>query len=313
MRAIVKISLVSPVFNEEAVIASFVAAATDALSRLTDDYEILLVEDRSTDRTRSVLIEIQKKHPKLRVIFLPSNRGQHAATVLGLLESTGDLVFLIDADMQIDPMQAGLLHEKGRQSEDWDVIQGVRSIRNAGAIRSLGSRFVTRVINHVCHNRLRDPGSTFLLFRRSALDSLLHYPILSQNIQLLMGFLGLRVEEVPVESRGQDARRSSYSFFSLIELLLLAFLNFSAGQKTLRALLGVGAIACAASFAGWVAIILDGMIRQRALPTNWMLFLTMLGVSGMQFVLLGIIAFKLERINRNLDFRRMIAHKPHDL
>ncbi len=307
-----KVSLVSPVFNEEAVIASFVTVATEALSQLTDDYEIILVEDRSTDHTRGLLVEIQKKHPKLKVIFLPSNRGQHAATVLGLLESTGDLVFLIDADMQIDPMQARLLYEQGLKSEDWDIIQGVRSIRNTGAIRSLGSRAVTRIINYVCNNKLKDPGSTFLLFRRSALDNLLRYPILSQNIQLLMGFLGLRVEEVPIEYQGQNARHSSYSFFFLIEILILALLNFSAGQRTLRALLGIGAVSCVMSFIGWVAIILLGMIRQMALPTNWMLFLTMLGVSGMQFVLLGIIAFKLERINRNLEFRRMITLKPHD-
>jgi len=303
------ISLVSPVYNEANVIAEFVYRSKAALSAISDNYEIVLVNDCSTDGTKEILASLKLEVPQLRVVNLSSNAGQHAATVIGLKRAQGDLVFLMDSDLQISPEDMELLYEVGKEQDKWDIISGYRMQRSTSKVRSIGSRIVSKMINFLTGTKLKDPGSTFLLMTRNAVEKICSHDILAQNLQILMGFLGLRVLETPVAYHENKARKSSYRLRDLPELFIIALLNFTTGRITLLVLLAAGVFLSLFGSLGIFFLILKGIVTQSALQTNLLIFFSFLLLVGLQFIFLGIITFKIERINKNLDFRKTISHE----
>jgi glycosyltransferase involved in cell wall biosynthesis len=303
------ISLVSPVYNEALVIGEFVRRAQATLASFSEDYEIVLVNDCSTDGTRAIIESLKPKIPQLRVVTLSRNSGQHAATVIGLKRAEGDFIFLMDSDLQVAPEDMKTLYGAAGEQDSWDIISGCRMERSSLLIRSVGSRLVSKIINLLTGTKLKDPGSTFLLLTRKAREEICKYDILAQNLQILTGFLGLKVLETPVAYHENRARKSSYRLRDLPELLIIALLNFTTGRTTLLALLAIGFSLFLLGSGGVFYLTLKGIITQSALQTNLLIFFLFLLLVGMQFIFLGIIAFKIERINKNLDFRKMISHE----
>ncbi len=300
------ISLVSPVYNEEKGIEEFVARCARTLESLDPDYEMLLVDDCSSDATPSLLKRLQKQYPRLRVIRLPRNTGQHAATFLGLRKARGDLIFLLDSDLQIAPEDMAKLYEEAARDDAWEVIGGARRRRSPGLVRSVSSRLVTWLINLITRNKLPDPASTFLLMKRAVLGKILSHDILAQNLPLLLAYLRLDIRQVPVDYRSAASRNSSYNLSGLVELLLLAFLNFATGRKTILYLMFGGLCLLLAGGGGTGALIIHGVVKQVALQTNLLIFFLSLALAGLLFVFLGLIAYKIEQLNRNLGFRQTL-------
>ncbi len=298
------LSMVSPVYNEEDAIVEFVERATAVLARLGDTFEMILVNDCSTDATPSLLQDLEKKHPQLRLISLSRNVGQQAATLLGLRQAAGDLVFLLDSDLQTPPEDMEKLFAAGMRDDDWDVVIGARQSRSERPLRSLASRGVTWIINRMAGSRLEDPASTFLLIKQAALRRACKNDVLAQNFSMLLSYMRLRFRHVPVERQANTRRTSSYSLLQLFEILLLAILRYSSGRKTLMFLLFVGCLSLGLGTLGTAYLILSGIIHQAALPTNLLVFTTALAVAGLQFLLLGVIIYKIETLYRNLDFRQ---------
>ncbi len=299
-----KISLVSPVYNESEHIVDFVRRSVATLQNICSDFEIILVNDCSTDTTGKKLAMLAEEISQLKLVTLSINAGQHGATVMGLKIAKGDYTFLMDSDLQVAPEEMASVFNKWRETSHWDIISGVRAERSSKMIRKLGSRMMSFCINMIADTDLKDPGSTFMLIKKKALDEICEYEIQAQNLQILMGMLNLKIMEYPVESCSSG--KSSYRFSDLTELFILAFLNFTTGRKTLFFLSATGGFLTISGFFGTVFLIIKGIINSSALPTNLLIFFTFLFVIGAQFLLLGIIAFKLERININLEFRKSL-------
>lgn len=300
------LSLVSPVYNEERVITEFVDRAAAVLASLSDTFEMILVNDCSTDSTAALLHELEARHPELRVINLSRNVGQQAATLLGLRQARGEQVFLLDSDLQIHPEDMRTLFAAGQADAAWDVIGGARQTRSTGLLRSLASRGVTWLINRVAGSRLADPATTFLLIKRDTLRRACKNDVLAQNFSMLLSYMRIKYRQVPVANHPNVHRRSSYNLVQLFEVLLLALLRYSSGRRTLIGLLFTGAASLSAGGLGIAWLILSGIIRQEPLSTNLLVFTTALAVAGLQFLVLGVITYKIETLNRNLDFRQTL-------
>jgi undecaprenyl-phosphate 4-deoxy-4-formamido-L-arabinose transferase len=129
--------------------------------------------------------------------------------------------------------------------------------------------------------------------------------VLAQNLPILTGMLGLRVKELPV-SIPIDGRTSRYQFAKLAHVLVLALLNFSAGTRTILTLITLGAGSVILGVIGMLFLTLYGMIAKVPLSTNLLLLFVLLTVVGLQFGLMGAVAYKVERINTNLRFRQLV-------
>lgn len=308
----VELSLVLPAYNEAAGIERTVHNAVAALEMITPRFEMLVVNDGSCDDTGAVLDTLAATIPQLRPIQLRRNVGQHIATVVGLRRASGAYVVTADADEQVPFSNIAALHSVIIADRRIDIVNGARSTRNAGLYRGLGSRMVTWIVNRSMRQRLKDPATTFRLFRRNALEDLLNADALAQNIPILVGYLGLKIYEVDVEAVADGGRKSSYGFLKLVHALLLALLNFSSGTATILALMTAGILSFGSGALGLVAVVARGVIVQQALPTNWLLFFVLLVVLGLQFVLVGAVAYKIERLNVNLRFRRQLEFIGND-
>lgn len=308
----VELSLVLPAYNEGPAIERTIGNAVKALEKITPCFEIIVVNDGSLEETGGVLDRIAAATPQLRPIHLRRNVGQHIATVVGLRRARGRYIVTADADEQVPFTSVATLHRAAQSDPKADIVSGARSTRNVGLYRGLGSKMVTRIVNRSLRQPLKDPATTFRLFRRSALEEILNADALTQNIPILVGHLGLTIREVDVVARADGGRKSSYSFLRLVHVLLLALLNFSSGTTTLLTLMAAGFLSFSTGSAGLAGIVLWGIIAQVALPTNWLLFFVLLVVLGLQFVLVGAVAYKIERLNMNLRFRQQLDVIRHD-
>lgn len=158
------ISAVLPAYNEEEVIATTVLQVADALAQITDDYEVIVVNDGSRDRTREVLEELEAAHSFVRCISHPVNRGYGDALRTGLDAGTKELLFLTDGDGQFDPGElAGFLP----MMEAADLVIGYRSPRKDPFMRLLNGWGWRLVVTLMFGYTARDIDCAFKLFRRS--------------------------------------------------------------------------------------------------------------------------------------------------
>ncbi len=308
----VRLSLVLPAYNEGQGIADAVRSAATALAALCDNYEIVVVNDGSRDDTGAVLDRLAAEMPELRPIHLRRNAGQHMATVVGLRRAKGAFVATGDADQQVPFDNLRALYDLVQADVHADIVSGARSTRNAHVVRDLGSRIVTWIVNRSMGVRMQDPGTTFRLFRRRALEEVLGADSLAQNIPILVAYLGLSIREVEVVSRGEGTRKSSYGPVKLVHTLLLALLNFSSGTTTILTLMSLGVLGLIGGMTGLTTMVVYGVVQVQPLPTNWLLFFVLLVVLGLQFLLVGAVAYKVERLNANLRFRQHFALLGHD-
>ncbi|TCR70001.1 glycosyltransferase [Bosea sp. BK604] len=307
----VGISLVIPAYNEESGIEALVREAHAVLAGIDDRFEIIVVNDGSRDNTARELSKLAEEFPELRPISLRINSGQHVATFIGLREARGDFVFLADADLKAALPSLVLLHAAAQADERLDIVSGIRSNRSKTMYRSLGSNAVSFIVNRLTGAGLRDPASPLRLYRRHVVETIVEADILAQNLPILTALLGLHVQEIELDIP-DSGRRSRYTLAALVHILLLALLNFSGGTRTILTLIGLGSLSLMLGGLGLVGMTIDGIVRQQALGTNLLLLFVLLTVVGLQFCLMGVIAYKLERINTNLRFRQLVYGARYD-
>lgn len=304
-----RISLASPVYNDSAKIQEFIHRSVSSLKTITNDIEIVLVDDCSPDDTLLRIKELLPQYPFIKLIHLNKNSGQHIATSIALKHTTGDYVFMMDSDLQVDPERMVDFFKYGADNHGWDIISASRITRSASFSRRLGSRIISWLLQKIGKTKLKDIGSTFKLLTRKALDKFLTHDILIQNLPILMMNLNFKILEYTIEYNLVQARKSHYKVSDLIYAIALALLNFSTGGTTLVLLIALGVFL---SFIGTISvlgIITWGIIEQSVLPTNFLIFSLVLAIVGIQFILLAMVVFKLERINKNLDFRRALNQR----
>jgi glycosyltransferase involved in cell wall biosynthesis len=308
-----KISLASPVYNESGKIQEFIHRTVTSLHQISNDIEIVLVNDCSQDDTASKIRELLPQYPCVKLISLTKNSGQHIATAIALQNTTGDFVFMMDSDLQVKPEYLVEFFGSGNQIQNWDIISALRVTRSSFFTRRIGSNIISYLLKKIGNTDLKDIGSTFKLIKRRALDRLLSQDILIQNLPILMLNLNLRIIEHPIEYDNMQERKSHYKVTDLVFAITLALLNFSTGSTTLILLVILGAILLFVGSLFFLGLVIFGVVNQSMLPTNFLIFFLVITVIGVQFMLMGLIVFKLERINKNLDFRRSINQRiEHD-
>jgi glycosyltransferase involved in cell wall biosynthesis len=162
------ISVFFPAFNDAHAISPLILSALDVLPTLTDDYEVLVVNDGSTDATRAVLDEMARSCAQLRVIHHQRNLGYGAALRSGFSHATKDLIFYTDGDGQYDVREFPVLHSE--LSADVDVVNGFKAQRADALYRRLLGGLFNSLVRQLFRLPIRDVDCDFRLLRRSALD-----------------------------------------------------------------------------------------------------------------------------------------------
>ncbi len=221
------ISIVIPIHNEEPAILPLYDRLTAVMDQLQKPYEILFVDDASTDRSFELLSNLVETDGRLKVIRLRRNFGQTAALAAGFDEAQGQVVVSMDGDLQHDPADIPLL--LARIEEGYDIASGWRRDRVDNPLtRKLPSRIANWIMARISGVELRDFGTTFKAYRAEILKDVHLYGELHRFIPALASFYGARVVEVPIRNTLRAAGESHYglgrTLTVLFDLLTVKFL-----------------------------------------------------------------------------------------
>lgn len=214
-----RISVVVPVFNEQRNIAPLLTALGEALADIPGGFEIVAVNDGSRDGSLAALIEGAKAHQQLRIVDFRRNFGQTAALMAGIDHAVGEIVVLIDADLQNDPRDIPMLVEK--LGEGFDVVSGWRRDRkDARLSRNFPSQVANRMISWISGVRLHDYGCTLKAYRADVLKGVRLYGEMHRFIPIYAHWMGGKVTELPVRHHARQFGRSNYGLERILKVLL---------------------------------------------------------------------------------------------
>ena len=290
------ISVIVPVFNEAENLRLLIPALFENLARLGRPFELIVIDDGSSDDTSIVLRDLHR--PELRFVQLRRNAGQTAALMAGIHAAKGDVLVLMDGDLQNDPVDIAPLVAK--LDEGFDVVSGWRTDRKDAAIRrNFLSRVANRFISAVSGIHLHDYGCSLKAYRRSALEGVQLYGEMHRFIPIYAYWNGARVTEIPVTHQPRRHGSSHYGLKRipkvLLDLLVVVFLH-RFGQRPMYVFGTVGLLSIAVgAVAGATAVYYKYFGGKSFIETPLPLLFVMAVITGVMCFLMGLLAELLVR------------------
>ncbi|MHC4618677.1 MAG: glycosyltransferase family 2 protein [Planctomycetota bacterium] len=293
------LTVVVPLLNEQDNITPLYEQITRTLAR-TYDYEIIFVDDGSTDNSFLVLGQLQKTDTRVRVIRFRKNFGQTAALSAGFAHARGRIIIAIDADLQNDP--ADIPKMVAKLNEGFDVVSGWRKKRHDNALtRLVPSKIANWLIGRITGVKLHDFGCTLKAYRKEVLAETKLYGEMHRFIPALASWSGARIAEIVVNHRPRTAGTAKYGLGRtlkvILDLITVKFLG-SFSTKPIYIFGGLGLICALGSILSGLAVLYQKFISAShlAMNKNPLLVLTaMLITATIQFVLMGLLAELLVR------------------
>jgi len=248
-----KVSVVVPVYNEEAVLPALFARLYPALDALGTSYEVVFVNDGSVDRSAALLREqFQKRPDSTRIILFNGNYGQHMAIMAGFEHCRGERVVTLDADLQNPPEEIAKLLAK--MNEGYDYVGGVRLERQDTAFRRNASRMMNAIRERITRIRMTDQGCMLRAYSRTIVDAINGCREVNTFIPALAYTFAERPAEIEVAHEERPAGKSKYSFYSLVRLNFDLVTGFSAMPLQLFSLTGIVISLLSIAFVVFLAI-----------------------------------------------------------
>ncbi|NYE58950.1 undecaprenyl-phosphate 4-deoxy-4-formamido-L-arabinose transferase [Duganella sp. 1224] len=212
-----EISVVIPIYNEQAGLAALFARLYPALDALGARYEIVFVNDGSRDNSVSILAEQFRKRPDVtRVVLFNGNYGQHMAILAGFEAARGDIMVTLDADLQNPPEEIGNLVAKMR--EGYDYVGSIRRKRQDVAWRTYASKAMNRLRERITNIKITDQGNMLRAYGRNIVDLMNQCAEVNTFVPALAYRFARNPTEIVVEHEERAAGESKYSLYSLIRL-----------------------------------------------------------------------------------------------
>jgi len=293
------VSVIIPVYNEAGSLPLLHQALRNALDNNPKPWEVVYVDDGSKDESIEILAKLARDDPAHTcVVELRRNFGQTAATAAGIDHAQGDIIVLMDADLQNDPADIPMMLEYIDQG--YDVVSGWRKKRQDTFItRTLPSRVANGLISWVTGVHLHDYGCTLKAYRREVITGFRLYGEMHRFIPAYAGWVGAKIIEVPVTHHPRKYGKTKYglerTFKVILDLFTVKFLS-SYANKPIYLFGGAGFVLFIISFFSLVYIIIRKLAFDESLVRSPLLLMsTMLFILGFQSILMGLIAELLVR------------------
>jgi glycosyltransferase involved in cell wall biosynthesis len=285
------ISVVVPLLNEESSLEALYGEIAAALEPRGEAFEVVFVDDGSTDGSSAVLARLHEEHANVVVVRLRRNFGKAAALQAGFLEARGEVIVTIDADLQDDPAEIPQLLAK--LDEGFDLVSGWKTRRNDPFLRRVFSRVFNWTTGLISGMRLHDVNCGLKAYRAEVVQGMRLYGELHRFVPVLAAYQGYRVAEIPVNHRARQHGRSRYGlerylrgFFDLLSVTFM-------GRYRYRPLHLFGGIGLLMGVIGFLVLLYLTVIwfMGEGIGTRPLLTLgVLLLVVGIQFVSLGLIS-----------------------
>ncbi len=287
------ISVMLPVYNEQDNIVEMHAEIAAVMSAYGKSYEIVFVDDGSSDETLERLKEIQQKDPHSVVVEFRRNFGQTAAMAAGFDLARGEIIVAMDSDRQNDPQDIPLLIEK--LEEGYDLVSGWRHERQDGYwLRLFPSKIANKLISYTTDVNLHDYGCSLKAFRWELAKQLSMYGEMHRFIPAIASWVGARIAEVKVNHRARVAGESKYgisrTFRVILDLTTVKFLlKYSSRPQQFFG--GIGLVSLSLGFLIGLVLSFQKIFMDVGLADRPLLLLAVLLIFiGLQFITVGLVA-----------------------
>jgi glycosyltransferase involved in cell wall biosynthesis len=287
------LSIIIPVYNEQDNVLPLHERLNAALHDLGVEYEVILINDGSTDSTDANLRVLAAKDPRYKVVNFRRNFGQTAAMMAGFDFASGDIIIPLDGDLQNDPADIPRLLSK--LAEGYDVVSGWRHDRQDGALkRNLPSRVANWLISRISGVPLHDYGCSLKAYRRDVLTGVKLYGEMHRFIPIYASWQGGRVTEITVNHFPRLHGHSKYGLERVVKVVLdLIVVKFLANyaNKPIYVFGGFGLVSVAVSLlSGLAALYLKFVEHVSFISTPLPLLVVLAFITGVMSILMGLIA-----------------------
>lgn len=298
------ISVVIPVYNEEAVLPALFARLYAALDKLQRSFEIVFVDDGSRDRSAALLrTQFQARREVTRVVLLRANAGQHAAIMAGFGIARGQYIITLDSDLQNPPEEIPQLVAK--MDEGYDYVGTIRRLRHDKRWRHYASRAMNKLRERITDIRITDQGCMFRAYHRDIIHAILDSQETNTFIPALAFIYAGKPTEITVEHEDRAAGTSKYSLFKLIHLNFDLMTSFSV--VPLQVISIAGMVIAAASVLFVVYLALRRLFLGPEVEGVFTLFAIAFFLIGVALFAIGLVGEYIGRIYVH------VRHRPHYL
>ncbi|PIQ85192.1 MAG: glycosyltransferase [Candidatus Omnitrophica bacterium CG11_big_fil_rev_8_21_14_0_20_45_26] len=291
----IQYSVCIPVYNSHQTLETLYERIAATFQPITDRYEIVLVDDGSTDESWAALEKIKKRYSNVKAIRLMRNFGQHNALMCAFRYATGEFLITLDDDLQVFPEDIPLLIKK--MAEGYDVVYGAYQKKKHSLFRNFGSGLVQWVYKKVF--RLKENLTSFRMVRRQLIELILAYDLNYTFIDGLLAWCTNRIGSVEVRHQARQYGQSGYHLQKLITLSINMMTNFSIAPLQTASLLGV--ILSIAGFLLGIYFILNKILFGVPIMGFTATVVIITFFSGVQLLSLGLIGEYIGRVHLNIN------------
>lgn len=301
-----KLSVVSTLYKSSAFIEEFIARTVATAKSLTSDLELVIVDDGSPDDSLKKVLKLKSSYPTMKVIQLSRNFGHHEAILTGLHYAQGDLIFLMDCDLEEAPEDLTRFVAAMKEDPEIDVVYGVQRQRSKGFLDKLLGRAYYKVFNLLSAMEIPRNLTTTRLMSRSFVDALLEHEEVDVLLSGLWANTGFR--QVPLEVEKKFKGTTSYDLSRQLKILVRSITSFSG--KPLVYIFYLGLIISLIAFVAIVWITYEKLFAHVGLSGWTSLFVSIWFIGGLLMLSVGVVGIYVERIFRQVKQRpRTIVKK----
>ena len=239
-----KLSIVSPVYNAEKLLPELIRRIESAVSSITNDYEIILVEDAGPDESWKVIEQLAATNPRIKGLKLSRNFGQHYAITAGLDQAKGDWVVVMDCDLQDRPEEIPALFHKAQ--EGFEVVLARRANRQDGFFKRLSSKLFYRTLAWLTGSHQDETIANFGIYSKKVIQEIIGMRESIRYFPTMVRWVGFKQTTLDVAHAANEERGSSYNFKRLFNLALDIMLAYS--DKPIRLTVKLGLLVALSGF-----------------------------------------------------------------
>lgn len=287
------LSIVTTLYQSENFIGEFLQRISATVELITEDYEIILVNDGSTDQSLPKALSLQKNYPNVTIINLSRNFGHHEAGLAGLAHAKGDYIFLIDSDLEESPELLTQFWQAMQDQSNPDVVYGVQEKRKGNGFERLSGSLFYKLFNHISEIQIPANLLTVRLMKKEFVEAVLQYPEKNVFLAGLMALAGFNQQAITVHKFSK--KTGTYTFSKQIKLFITCITAFS--TKPLEYIFVVGALLTFFTLLTGVFYGIKVASLQDQSFSSWPLIIMSIGfLSGIIIMCTGILGIYLAKI-----------------
>lgn len=238
------ISIVSPVYRAEEIIEKLVDEIQIVMGQINCTYEIVLVDDRSPDKSWEIMKQLSSKFPEVKSVRLSRNFGQHPAIMAGLSQAKGNWIVVMDCDLQDQPKEIIKLYNKAQ--EGFDIVLASRKNRQDGFFKKMFSKLFSIVYSYLTETEFDNSIANFGIYNSRVIEEVIKMNDYIKFFPLFVNWVGFKTVTLEVEHAKRDSGKSSYTYAKLLSLAFNTIISFS--NKPLKLFVKFGMIMSLLSF-----------------------------------------------------------------